>query len=164
MICPQCGYDIGTQHKCKRCGYEVKTLVAVDEEEQRKREEEENTRVIDPEDTILTDEFGNSVDDDDGVYYSDPFSSLFDDLFGFDPIGDILGGLFGMDVGRRGAHAESRERINEKKDDNVVEVKKVEILDENGNPVKQDGKIKQTVNKVKQKVKNVTHKKNKNSN
>lgn len=162
MICPQCGFDIGTKHKCLRCGYEVKTLVTVDEEAQKKREKEENTRVIDPENTFLTDEYGNIVDDDD--YYSDPISSLFDDLFGFDPIGDLLGGLFGVNIGgSRRSHTQSifderQERIDDKKDETIVEVKKVDIYDENGNLVKPESKIMQTVNKVKQKVKNATHK------
>lgn len=144
---------MGTKHTCLRCGYEVKELVAVDEEEQKKREREE-VKVIDPENTYITDEFGNSTDDE---YMDDPFGSLFGDLFGFDPIGDLLGGLFGFPT-----HQTTRvHRVQEKKeeDPNVVEVKKVEIYDEDGNPVKKESKVKKAADKVKQKVKNAVHKK-----
>ncbi len=157
MICPQCGYEMGSSHKCLRCGYEVKTLVTVDEKEQTKenksKEEEPVTKVIDPDKVYIS-----NADDgfDDG--FDDPFSMLFGDIF--DPIGSLLGGLFGFDA--HSSHS-SYDRIQEqqpeqKKDKNkVVEVKKVEIYDENGNPVKQDSKLKQTVNKVKNKVKNKMH-------
>lgn len=155
MICPQCGYDMGTAHRCLRCGYEVKTLVAVDEEEQRKREEDE-IKVIDPENTYLTDEYGYAVDEDEDVKYSDPFDMLFGSLFG-DPFSDLLGGLFGFDVSSRTEPRTAARQQEKSKKDDVVEVKKVEFLDENGNPIKQDGKFKQTVNKVKEKVKNATH-------
>ncbi len=157
MICPQCGYDTGTAHRCLRCGYEVKTLVAVDEEEQRKREEDE-IKVIDPENTYLTDEYGYAVDEDEDAKYSDPFDMLFGSLFG-DPFSDLLGGLFGFDVSPRTEPRTAAGQQEKSKKDDVVEVKKVEFLDENGNPIKQDGKFKQTVNKVKEKVKNATHKK-----
>lgn len=163
MICPQCGYDMENRHTCLRCGYEVKTLVTVSEEESKKREEKEKTKVIDPSATILTDEYGNSVDEED---YFDPFGSIFDSLFGFDPIGDLLGGLFGMDVrmGRRPQEPKyipSEEELEQgvaSEIGEVVEVKKVEYLDENGEPIKKDGKIKQTVDKVKKKVRDMTHK------
>jgi len=115
-----------------RCGYEVNSLVAVDESKKNKSDEPE-TKVIDPSDVYLS-----SGDDepDDGFY--DPFGALFDDLF--DPIGDILG-LFGFGVpNSRGAGRGSSERESKKKssdkDNKVVEVRDVEILDENGDPVK----------------------------
>ncbi len=151
MVCPQCGYDMGTQHKCMRCGYEVKTLVSVSEEEQKKRQEEE-TIVIDPNSTILTDEYGNAVDeDDDDMYYVDPISAIFDGLFG-DPFADLFGGLFGMDTQpHRSSHRVVKEQPKEK-DPNVVEVKKVEFLDEDGKPIKQESKIKKTVNKAGEKI------------
>lgn len=161
MICPQCGYELGNNNKCMRCGYEVKTLVPVDEKSESDGEnaEEREAKVIDPESTYLTDEYGNSVDDDDDGYY-DPFDMLFGNLF--DPIGDLLGGLFGFDVQPSRTQRSAHTRISEKQkqDDNVVEVKKVEIYDENGNQVKQDGVIKKTVNKVKSKIKNMTGGKN----
>lgn len=153
MICPQCGYDIGTKHRCLRCGYEVKTLVAVDEEEQKRREKEENTHVIDPENTYLTDEYGNIVGEEEDDFFADPISSIFGDLFGFDPIGDLLGGLFGVPVGRRSRANRYREEVQEiveKKPKKIVEVNKVEFLDENGNPVDKDkdkGKTKNRKNK-----------------
>ena len=45
MVCPQCGYDMGRAHRCMRCGYEVKTLVTVDEDRSdgENKEEEPNT-------------------------------------------------------------------------------------------------------------------------
>ncbi len=156
MICPQCGYELGNNNKCMRCGYEVKTLVTVEQTEADREEREERvTKVIDPESTYITDEYGNSVDDDDDGFY-DPLDMLFGNLF--DPIGDLLGGLFGIDVQPSRSQRSAHTRITEKPktDDNVVEVKKVEIFDENGEPVKQDGVIKKTVNKVKSKLKNMT--------
>lgn len=163
MICPQCGYDMGNKNKCLRCGYEVKTLVPLSEEESKKREREQ-TKVIDPNNTYLTDEYGNPVDDDDDGY-ADPFSSIFDDLFGFDPISDLLGGLFGVDVRPQySAHSKKTAVEDKENDDNVVEVKKVEYLDENGEPVKRESKLKQTAQKVKSKVQNAVHgKKHKNN-
>ena len=158
MVCPQCGYDIGTKNKCVRCGYEVKTLAPIDEEEQKKRQEEE-TIVIDPQSTILTDEYGNSVDDDDDEYYTDPISAIFDGLFGGDPFASLFGGfggLFGDPQPRRSARKERAESSREK-DRNIVEVKKVEFFDEDGNPIKQDGKVKSAVNKAGEKIKNTAH-------
>lgn len=153
MICPQCGFDMGNKHKCMRCGYEVKTLAVVDENENKKKkqDDEPETRVIDPKDVYISN--GDAYGDD----FSDPFSALFGDVF--DPIGSLLGGLFGFDVRSpfSSGGEERRERIDEREDDKkhkVVEVKKVEIYDENGNPVEQESKLKKTVNKIKNKVKN----------
>lgn len=155
MICPQCGYDMENKNKCMRCGYEVKTLAVVEEDtDERKddaRDDEPVTRVIDPADTYISsgDEYGDD--------FSDPFSALFGDVF--DPISSLLGGLFGFDVrspfGSSGSSYNNR--IDESESDKkgkVVEVKKVEIFDENGNPVEQESKLKKTVNKIKNKVKN----------
>lgn len=147
---------MGTKHTCLRCGYEVKELVAVDEQEQKRRERE-TVKVIDPENTYLTDEFGNSTDED--AYMSDPFGSIFGDLFGFDPIGDLLGGLFGFSTRPTSRVQTIMEEPEEEKAPNVVEVKKVEIFDEDGNPVKKESKVKQAADKVKQKVKSAVHKK-----
>ena len=154
MVCPQCGFDMGNKHKCMRCGYEVKTLAVMDDTENKENghgEEETVTRVIDPADVYISN--GDAYGDD----FSDPFSALFGDIF--DPIGSLLGGLFGFDV-RSPFSAfddEPRERIEERESDKknkVVEVKKVEIFDENGNPIEQESKLKKTVNKIKNKVKN----------
>lgn len=131
MICPQCGYDIGNKNKCLRCGYEVKTLVTVDETE--KKDDRPDTKIIDPSKVYIS----NGEDDfDDGFF--DPFSMLFGNIF--DPIGDLLGGLFGLDV--RSSHSSSRSSYTtqerepkRKKQGKVVEVNNVEFLDENGNPV-----------------------------
>lgn len=137
MVCPQCGYDMGSAHRCIRCGYEVKTLAVRDEEnsddEKKNEEEEPSTVVIDPSNVYL------SSEDD---YYDefdpfDPFGSLFGGMF--DPIGDILGGLFGVDMRavRREEQAQEPKK-RDKKEHKVVEVRNVEILDENGNPVKSE--------------------------
>ncbi|MCM1367782.1 MAG: hypothetical protein NC184_03110 [Roseburia sp.] len=137
MICPQCGYDVGNNHKCKRCGYEIKTLATVDESVKNKSDDAE-TKVIDPNDVYISREY---VSDDFGFGFSDPFSSLFDDLFG-DPISSLLGGLFGFDLGGPRSEPDAPEPKSKKKGSGkVVEVNKVEILDENGNPVdEQSGK------------------------
>lgn len=153
MICPQCGYDIGNKNKCLRCGYEVKTLVVSD----RKNNDEgrPETKVIDPDSVYIS---NGGYDDS----YADPFDMLFGNIF--DPIGDLLGGLFGLDVrSHRSAsfgYDDEEEDYNRGKkggEGKVVEVKKVEILDDDGNPVEQEkpeSKIKQTVNKIKNKIKN----------
>lgn len=163
MICPQCGYDIGSKHKCMRCGYEVKTLVAVDETDAHKenKRDEPETKVIDPDRVFISsgDEYGDD-------FFDDPFGSVFGSLFGFDPIGDLLGGLFGLDVRSSRREPEpkyipSEEELEQgphAEIDKVVEVKKVEYLDENGEPIKKDGKIKQTFDKVKKKVQDIKHK------
>lgn len=131
MICPQCGYDVGNSHKCKRCGYEIKTLATVDESSKSKNDDAE-TKVIDPNDVYLSHEY---VSDDFGFGFSDPISSLFDDLFA-DPITSLLGGLFGFDIGGSRSESRTAESQNKKKGSGkVVEVNKVEILDENGEPL-----------------------------
>ncbi len=153
MICPQCGYDMGNKSKCMRCGYEVKTLATVDRSQ--KKDEDNDAKVIDPENVYIT-----NPDDYDDVGIDDPFSMLFGDIF--DPIGDLLGGLFGLDVrptySSRSSYIHEPEHAHKtKKDDNVVEVKKVEIYDENGELVNPEGKLKKTVNKVKDKVRSAVH-------
>lgn len=132
MICPQCGYDMGTKHRCLRCGYEIKTLVTVDEEEQKRREKEA-AKVIDPSNTYLTDEYGNSVDEEFDPF--DPFDTLFGSLFGYDPFADLLGGLFGLNVGtpKRRKKEVYMDRIHDPNEDDgspkIVEVNNVEVLD-----------------------------------
>ncbi|MDE7463658.1 MAG: hypothetical protein K2M48_01395 [Clostridiales bacterium] len=142
MVCPQCGYDMGNKSKCLRCGYEVKTLVTVDET--RKKDEDE-TKVIDPADVFIS----NGYDDFDDSFGDpfDPFSMLFGNVF--DPIGDLLGGLFGLDVRTSRSTRNSRivEPENEpkrKKQGKVVEVNNVEFLDENGNPINNTKKTKKS--------------------
>ncbi len=139
MVCPQCGYDMGRAHRCMRCGYEVKTLVTVDEDRSdgENKEEEPNTVVIDPSNVYLS-----SEDDFDGEFdVFDPFSALFGGMF--DPIGDILGGLFGVDMRAvRKEEMEQEKKKREKKNSKVVEVRNVEILDENGDPIKSEKKNK----------------------
>ena len=144
MVCPQCGYDMGRAHRCLRCGFEVKTLAVVDEdaEEQKSenKEEEPSTVVIDPRNTYIS-----SPDEDDGFGMFDPFDP-FGSLFGgmFDPIGDILGGLFGfgrVSSGRRREEVEPEpEQKKRRKKGPIVEVNNVEILDADGNPIKEDKK------------------------
>lgn len=130
MICPQCGYDIGNKNKCLRCGYEIKTLATVDE---TKKKEEPDTKIIDPSNVYIS----NGDDDFDGGLFDpfDPFSMLFGNVF--DPIGDLLGGLFGLNVrSTRGSSRTQQEQPQKrKKQGKVVEVNNVEFLDENGNPV-----------------------------
>lgn len=129
MLCPQCGYDVGNEHRCKRCGYEIKTLATVDES-RRKEEEKEPTKIIDPRDTYITSEYGDFDVFGDGS--SDPFDALFGSIF--DPIGDLLGGLFGFDVKPFGR---SNQRVNMYPDDKpqkkrkqgpIVEVDEVEVI------------------------------------
>lgn len=103
MICPECGYDMGNRSKCYRCGYEVKTLTVVDsandeEDTEKANEEKIETKVIDPCNVYITHPYG--VEDD--VFGDDggAFTSLFDRLFG-DPISDLLGGLFGINLNPR---------------------------------------------------------------
>lgn len=131
MICPQCGYDIGTKHRCLRCGYEITSLVTVDEEE-TKRREKESAKVIDPGATYLTDEYGYAVDEDDEPF-AGPFGSLLEGIFGFDPFADLLGGFFGM--GSMGGRPRKRkevyiDRIHEPGEDDgkpkVVDINSVE--------------------------------------
>lgn len=130
MLCPQCGYDVGNEHRCKRCGYEIKTLATVDES-RRKEEEKEPTKIIDPRDTYITSEYGGYDVFGDGGF-SDPFDALFGSIF--DPIGDLLGGLFGFDVNPFGR---SNKRVNMYPDDKpqkkrkqgpIVEVDEVEVI------------------------------------
>ncbi len=136
-----------------RCGYEVKTLVVSDPKQ--RDESRPETKVIDPDNVYISN--GGYGDE-----YVDPFDMLFGNIF--DPIGDLLGGLFGLDV-----RSPRRTMFDYEDDDEdygrdkkggegkIVEVKKVEILDGDGNPVKeekQESKIKQTVNKIKNKIKN----------
>lgn len=149
MICPQCGYDVGNSHKCKRCGYEIKTLATVDES-RRNNEEEIETKVIDPSDVYISREY---VSDDFGFGFADPISSLFDDLFG-DPITSLLGGLFGFDINPRQSESHAESPRSKKKSDNVVEVNKVEILDENGNVVEEQKNGKKAKNPFKKNNKN----------
>ena len=145
MICPQCGYDMGTRSKCLRCGYEEKTLVVVDEkdksdsdEPKQEKEEKPDVKIIDPCNVYLTHPYGV---DDDSYSFGSPFASIFDDLFG-DPIGDLLGGLFGINFGG-GRVRQQRSRSEEpqkrrRKQGPIVEIDNadVEILDENNKPVK----------------------------
>lgn len=154
MICPQCGYELGTAHKCMRCGYEIKTLVTVDEtrhdDSQQNNNTENETRVIDPRDVYIS----SGVDYDDGFGYVDPISAMFDDFFG-DPISDLLGGLFGINL--RPTVSDSEPHKNEKRKSKsmpVVEVNKVEILDENGNPIKDEHESKTHKNPFKRNNKN----------
>lgn len=143
MLCPQCGYDIGNANKCLRCGFTVKTLAVVDNEnEETKKDDAPETIIIDPSETYITsagydDDFGGSL-------FGDPFASLFGDVF--DPIGDLLGGLFGFDIRperpqRQKQHATEEDMREHKKRKReaapVVEVKAgdVEIVDEHGDPV-----------------------------
>ncbi len=155
MICPNCGYDMGSANKCLRCGYTVKTLAVVDpdNDEEVKKDDGEETIVIDPSETYIS-----SYDDDDdfgGSVFADPFSALFGDVF--DPIGDILGGLFGIDIRperpKKSQHATEQDVIEHKKRKReaapVVEVKDVEIVDENGNPIDKPNKHKKHGNKKK---------------
>lgn len=151
MICPQCGYDMGNKNKCIRCGYTVKNLAVVDSHSQsdgsdganehKKQNDEPETKVIDPCNVYLTHPYGYEDDGMDfGPFGGSPFSSLFDDLFG-DPISDLLGGLFGFDVtGGRSSAARNEPQKKPKKQGPIVEVKNVEILDENNNPIKEDKK------------------------
>lgn len=150
MICPQCGYDMGTKSKCLRCGYEEKTLAVVDEREKkegsRMDEEKIETKVIDPCNVYLTHQYGYDDYDSDYVTFGSPFSSLFDDLFG-DPISDLLGGLFGFDIGgSRRTQARGRQQEEQpkkkRKQGPIVEMDKndFEILDENDEPVEQRSK------------------------
>ena len=152
MICPQCGFDMGTRHRCLRCGYEIKTLVQVDEEEQKRRNKDA-AKVIDPNNTYLTDEYGNLVDDDD-VF--DPFGSLLENILGFDPFADLFGGFFGMGSAPRKRKRKEvyMDRIHEPGEDDgkpkIVEVDNVEVVDDksktkkksNGSDDRSDGKNK----------------------
>ncbi|MCH5351023.1 MAG: hypothetical protein J1F39_03535 [Clostridiales bacterium] len=134
MICPQCGYDMGTRHRCLRCGFEITSLVTVDEEE-RKRRERDNAKVIDPSATYLTDEYGYAVDEDEEAY-AGPFGSLLEDLFGFDPFAGLLGGFFGM--GSMGGRPKRKEvfidRIHDPGEDDgkpkIVDINNVEVVDD----------------------------------
>lgn len=154
MLCPQCGYDMENNSKCVRCGYEVKTLAVIDENVNNEKDEPE-TRVIDPDATYISGGERRTS----GGGYSDPFSSIFGDVF--DPIGSILGDLFGFssspftDFDVYGEYDDEDEYVDDdvQKKNNAVEVKKVEIYDENGNPVEQESKFKKTVKKVKKKIK-----------
>ena len=154
MICPQCGYDMGTKSKCLRCGYTEKTLAVVDEskhdehkgsDEQKKNDGTPEVKVIDPCNVYLTHPYGYDDYGSDYGAFGSPFSSLFDDLFG-DPIGDLLGGLFGFDMGgsHRAQARSSREepQKRKRKQGPIVEMDKndFEILDENGDPVEQKPK------------------------
>ena len=102
MICPECGYDMGNRNKCYRCGFEVKTLTVVDnadkDESQNADEEKVETKVIDPCNVYITHPYG--VEDEVFGSAGRGFSSLFDELFG-DPISDLLGGLFGINLNPR---------------------------------------------------------------
>lgn len=137
MICPQCGYDIGNKNKCLRCGYEVKNLVVSDG---KQKDDKPETKVIDPDNVYISS--GTQE-------YYDPFDLLFGNIF--DPIGDLLGGLFGLDVDRQRSRTfdfdfgdgESEAREKKKKGNGkVVEVNKVEIIDDDGNPVERNSKNK----------------------
>lgn len=144
MECPRCGYDMQNKSKCLRCGYEVKTLATVDyadekNSQEKAHEEKIETKVIDPCNVYLTHPYG--VDDDEmDVGFGGGFGSIFDMLFG-DPISDLLGGIFGVDVGgpRRGSRRAQQEEPPKKKRKQgpVVDVSadEVEVLDENDNPV-----------------------------
>lgn len=144
MECPRCGYDMQNKSKCLRCGYEVKTLATVDNADEKKsqdnaEEEKIETKVIDPCNVYLTHPYG--VDDDD-MYagFGGGFGSIFDMLFG-DPISDLLGGIFGVDMGgsrRSSGRAQQEDPPKKKrKQGPIVDVSadEVEVLDENDNPV-----------------------------
>ena len=109
MICPQCGYDMGTKRKCMRCGYNVTSLATIDDKE-KKRREKEAAKVIDPGATFLTDEYGYAVDEDDEPF-AGPFGSLLENIFGFDPFADLLGGFFGMGSMGMGGRPRRREEV-----------------------------------------------------
>ena len=141
MICPQCGYDMGRAHRCLRCGFEIKTLAVVDENDEKKeehehKEEEPSTVVIDPRNTYISNPDEDYFDTFDPF---DPFGSLFGGMF--DPIGDLLGGLFGFDIrggSRRREEPPEPETKKRRKKGPIVEVNNVEILDADGNPIKED--------------------------
>ncbi len=144
MECPRCGYDMQNKSKCLRCGYEVKTLATVDVADEKKSngksdEEKIETKIIDPCNVYLTHPYG--VDEEFDVSFGGGgFGSIFDMLFG-DPISDLLGGIFGVDMGgprqssRRAPHEEQPKK--KRKQGPVVDVSadEVEVLDENDNPV-----------------------------
>lgn len=131
MICPECGYDMGNRNKCYRCGFEAKTLVVVDdheeEEPKKSKEEEVETKVIDPCNVYLTHPYGY---EDYDVFGSSagPFSSLFDELFG-DPISDLLGGLFGINLNpRRTVVREEPPPKPKRKQGPIIVVDDIEII------------------------------------
>lgn len=143
MICPQCGYDMGTRSRCLRCGYEEKTLAVIDDKEsdsdepEQEKEEKPEVKVIDPCNVYLTHPYGV---EDDYFTFGSPFSSIFDDLFG-DPISDLLGGLFGINLGggrarprQRGVQDEPQKR--RRKQGPIVEIDNadVEIINDNDDP------------------------------
>lgn len=144
MICPICGYEMNKSSKCIRCGYIVKTLAVTDESKKKQDEQKPETKVIDPCNVYLTHPYGY----DDGFgsgfgVFGGPFSSIFDELFG-DPISDLLGGLFGIDVGMRGGYSRSGSHVTEqehspqqkrRKQGPIIEVRDVEVLDNDGNPL-----------------------------
>lgn len=133
MICPQCGYDMGNKNKCIRCGYEAKNLVVVEQKDRQKDEpekEETETKIIDPCNVYLTHPYG--YEDDFGTGFGpsgDPFVSIIDSLFGGDPIGDLLGGLFGFDMSPpRSVHRDEPQPAKRKKQGPVVVVDDVEVI------------------------------------
>ena len=137
MKCPQCGYEIGTSHRCIRCGCEISSVATVDDSKQKKTEnekqksEEPSVKVIDPSQVYITD----SPSDYEDSY--DPIASLFDGFFG-DPISDLLS-MFGFGSSRS-SHFRTTSQPREpepkrRKQGKIVELDDVEILDENNNTI-----------------------------
>lgn len=134
MICPNCGHDMGGGKKCLRCGYEVKDLAVRDENQ------EEPAIEIDPEDVYIS---GKVVTGGSGL--DDIFGGLF---------GDILGDFFGFGFDDDDNDGYDDYSAPQSKSEVVMEIKDIEECDENGNPIKKPNKFKDTVNKVKSKIKN----------
>lgn len=168
MICPQCGYDMGNKNRCLRCGFEVRTLAVVSDDEsykkdsngkQDQKQNDDDTIVIDPFNVFLThpygyeDEFGSGY----GVPMDDPFTTLIDSIF--DPIGDLLGGLFGFDMSPpRRRVVEEPPPVKKKKQGPIYVIDDIEIIEpdkeEKETPQNTESQNDETTNTHKNKIKN----------
>lgn len=138
MICPQCGYDLGSKARCPRCGYDIKMPARFDPEKAK----EDDIKVIDPDSVYLSDSFDDGYSEGESLFGDPILDSLFNP---FTSIFDFLG---------FGGGSTRKSQIEDEIDaaPSVVEVKKVEVYDEDGNPVEKN-KFKEQIKDIKNKIK-----------
>ncbi len=141
MKCPNCGEEMSKgKFKCMRCGYVVKDLsVNVNGDDKDNKDDEPETVDIDPSRVYVSGgggTGGGGVFEDvfGGGLFGGLFGGILDDIFGFGGFDDarVSYDIFGNPV--------YDEEDDETEAEEVVEIRHVEYLDENGNPIDKKGK------------------------
>ncbi len=144
MKCPNCGEEMSEgKFKCMRCGYTVKDLCVSTSEDNDNKQDEPETVEIDPSKVYVS---GGGATSSGGLFgdvfggglFGGLFGGILDDLFGFGGFDDerVSYDIFGNPV------------YDDDEDDGgaeeVVEIKHVEYLDEDGNPIDKKSRKRET--------------------